>query len=112
MCASPSAPPPSSATPIFRRSFGAVRGASWGADGSCATAKIGSTSRARTEKTRRIKFLREGANSSELGLKFVVGSWFQQARNSEEFRNQADLFSCKMLPPSTSKHCPVIYEAA
>src|ERR1700730_2396583 len=118
ICASPSAPPPSRATPIFSRCF-VKRGASpCGAVGSCATAKIGNTSSRRKEKARPIEFLRENPNSSVLEGKFVAGSYFHEAIGLDEFHNQnefhthADLFSCRMFPPSTTKDCPVMYEAA
>src|SRR5882762_2535529 len=73
---------------------------------------MGNTRSKRRKKARRIEALRGDANDSELEGKFVARWQFQQARPSRMVTNYADLFSCRMLPPSTTSDCPVMYEAA
>src|SRR6266436_1573458 len=53
-----------------------------------------------------------GKREQTVEVKFVAGLRFRQAKTSCKFHNQADLFSFRMLPPSTTRDCPVMYEAA
>src|SRR5579864_3167741 len=92
-CARPSAPPPSSATPIFRRGFAAIGAADTvGACGSCAAAKKGSRSNVTTAKARDIAGLLEKRERTTRSLEFVAAEKFEQGKREGRVRNSGRRF--------------------